>query len=89
MSFVCSGEVKDINLEEATPLESLVMRTSHTWYLSKFAEFVRLWHPYDMYAKYSMGLGILCLGHSSAYFALGYLSVQGYYLTEYAATVET
>jgi len=79
----------DINLEEATPLESLVMRTSHTWYLSKFAEFMRLWHPYDMYAKYSMGLGILCLGHSSAYFALGYLSVQGYYLTEYAATVIT
>lgn len=79
----------DINLEEATPLESLVMRTSHTWYLSKFAEFMRLWHPYDMYAKYSMGLGILCLGHSSAYFALGYLSVQEYYLTEYAATVIT
>eukprot|EP00438_Fugacium_kawagutii_P032267 Skav209898 [mRNA] locus=scaffold2642:404817:414089:- [translate_table: standard] len=83
------GETKDINLEEATPLESLVMRTSHTWYLSKFAEFMRLWHPYDMYAKYSMGLGILCLGHSSTYFALGVLSVQDYYLTEYAAFVAT
>ena len=80
---------EDINLEEATPLESLVMRTSHTWYLSKFAEFMRLWHPYDMYAKYSMGLGILCLGHSSAYFALGYLSVQDYYLSAYAACVIT
>ncbi len=40
-----------------------------------------------MYAKYSMGLGILCLGHSSAYFALGYLSVQDYYLSAYAACV--
>lgn len=79
----------DFNLEEATPLESLVMRTSHTWYLTKFAEFMRLWHPYDLYSKYSMGLGILCLGHSSAYFALGCLSVQDYFLTEYASTVVT
>jgi len=78
-----------VNLEEATPLESLVMRTSHTWYLTKFAEFMRLWHPYDLYSKYAMGLGILCLGHSSAYFALGYLAVQDYSLSEYAAAIVT
>lgn len=82
-------EDEDVNLEEATPLESLVMRTSHTWYLSKFAEFMRLWLPYDTYSKYSMGLGILCLGHSSAYFALGYLSVKDYWLTKYAAFIIT
>ncbi|CAJ1405446.1 unnamed protein product [Effrenium voratum] len=79
----------EINLEEATPLESLVMRTSHTWYLTKFAEFMRLWHPYDLYSKYSMGLGILCLGDSSAYFALGYLARQDYAFNEYAVTIVT
>ena len=36
-----------------------------------------------------MGLGILCLGHSSAYFAIGYLAVKDYQLTEYAAFVVT
>mmetsp|Transcript_53995 Transcript_53995/g.126064 ORF Transcript_53995/g.126064 Transcript_53995/m.126064 type:complete len:805 (+) Transcript_53995:64-2478(+) len=78
-----------VNLEEATPLESLIMRTSHTWYLTKFAEFMRLWHPYDLYSKYAMGLGILCLGHSSAYFALGFLAVQDYSRSEYAAAIVT
>eukprot|EP00931_Biecheleriopsis_adriatica_P008548 TRINITY_DN109705_c0_g1_i1.p1 TRINITY_DN109705_c0_g1~~TRINITY_DN109705_c0_g1_i1.p1 ORF type:complete len:864 (-),score=121.42 TRINITY_DN109705_c0_g1_i1:191-2737(-) len=79
----------DYNLEDATPLESLVVRSNHTWYLTKFAEFMRLWHPYDMYSKYAMGLGIVCLCHSSTYFTLGYLSVHHYAFSEYSAIVVT
>ncbi|CAE8696076.1 unnamed protein product [Polarella glacialis] len=79
----------EINLEEATPLESLVQRSTHTWYLTKFAEFMKLWHPYDMYSKYAMGLGIVCLVHSSAYFTLGTISVHDYAYAEYAACIVT
>mmetsp|Transcript_103505 Transcript_103505/g.302025 ORF Transcript_103505/g.302025 Transcript_103505/m.302025 type:complete len:792 (-) Transcript_103505:8-2383(-) len=63
----------DVNLEDATPLESLVVRTTHTWYLTKFAQFMRLWHPYDTSSKYAMGLGIISLGQGTAYFSLGTL----------------
>lgn len=75
------------NLEDATPLESLFKRTTHTWYLTKFAQFMRLWQPYDTYSKYSMGLGIVCLGQGSAYFFLGHLVSQTRYLSEWAAIV--
>eukprot|EP00933_Yihiella_yeosuensis_P080865 TRINITY_DN9437_c1_g1_i2.p1 TRINITY_DN9437_c1_g1~~TRINITY_DN9437_c1_g1_i2.p1 ORF type:complete len:842 (-),score=111.89 TRINITY_DN9437_c1_g1_i2:41-2566(-) len=78
-----------VNLEDATPLESLVQRSSHTWYLTKFAEFMRLWHPYDMYSKYSMGLGIVCLCHASAYFTMGSLTVHEYAFAHYAAAIVT
>eukprot|EP00443_Scrippsiella_acuminata_P049379 CAMPEP_0115380816 /NCGR_PEP_ID=MMETSP0271-20121206/5245_1 /TAXON_ID=71861 /ORGANISM="Scrippsiella trochoidea, Strain CCMP3099" /LENGTH=627 /DNA_ID=CAMNT_0002804067 /DNA_START=124 /DNA_END=2003 /DNA_ORIENTATION=+ len=78
-----------INLEDATPLESLVKRTTHTWYLTKFAQFMRLWQPYDTYSKYSMGLGIIALGQGSAYFSLGHLVSQGRFLSEWAACVLT
>jgi len=79
----------DINLEDATPLESLVQRSSHTWYLTKFAEFMRLWHPYDMYSKYAMGCGILCLCHGATYFTLGYLVTHPYAFSEFAAMIVT
>mmetsp|Transcript_86818 Transcript_86818/g.274031 ORF Transcript_86818/g.274031 Transcript_86818/m.274031 type:complete len:796 (-) Transcript_86818:67-2454(-) len=76
----------DINLEDATPLESLVVRSSHTWYLSKFAQFMRLWHPYDTSSKYAMGLGIISLGQGTAYFSLGTL-LSHRHLDEFSALV--
>lgn len=70
-----------------SPFESLAQRSSHAWYLTKFAEFMRLWHPYDIYSKWAMGLGIICLCHSSAYFTLGSISVHSYRNGDYAACI--
>jgi len=87
------GHVKDstqgVNLEDATPLESLVRRSSHTWYLTKFAEFMRLWHPYDTYSKFSMGLGVIALGQGSAYFMSSKLAVLDTYLSPLVACIVT
>ena len=77
------------NLEDDTPLESLVQRSTHTWYLTKFAEFMKLWHPYDTSSKYAMGLGIISLGQGTAYFSLGKLISNARPLTEYGALIIT
>lgn len=73
--------------QEVLPLETLNNTTTHTWYLTKFARFMRLWHPFDTYAKYSMGLGIVGLGHSAAYFCLGQLVASDRYLSSWVAIV--
>jgi len=73
------------NLEDATPLETLMKRSTHTWYLTKFARFMGLWMPYDSYSKHAMGLGIIALGQGSAYWALGTLISEGRFIDEWAA----
>lgn len=78
-----------VNLEDTTPLESLFKRTEHTWYLAKFQQFMRLWHPYDTYSKYSMGLGIICLGQGTAYMSLGKLVGEERFLSAWGACVLT
>mmetsp|Transcript_43384 Transcript_43384/g.99982 ORF Transcript_43384/g.99982 Transcript_43384/m.99982 type:complete len:770 (+) Transcript_43384:94-2403(+) len=79
-------EVPEVeNLEDATPLETLMKRSTHTWYLTKFARFMGLWMPYDSYSKHAMGLGIIALGQGSAYWALGTLISEGRFIDEWAA----
>eukprot|EP00928_Gymnodinium_smaydae_P011105 TRINITY_DN14141_c0_g2_i2.p1 TRINITY_DN14141_c0_g2~~TRINITY_DN14141_c0_g2_i2.p1 ORF type:complete len:860 (+),score=96.11 TRINITY_DN14141_c0_g2_i2:72-2651(+) len=75
------------NAEDATPLESLTVSSPYLWYLAKFARFMRLWLPYDTYAKYSMGLGIIALGQGSAYFTLGKLVGESHRKMSYWAVV--
>mmetsp|Transcript_31869 Transcript_31869/g.74500 ORF Transcript_31869/g.74500 Transcript_31869/m.74500 type:complete len:811 (-) Transcript_31869:101-2533(-) len=79
------GHFEDENLEDATPLESLMKRSTHTWYLTKFARFMGLWQPYDSYSKHAMGFGIIGLGQGSTYFALGTLLSTGRYFDEWPA----
>lgn len=74
--------------EDQTPLENLDVSSDHLWYLTKFADFMRLWLPYDKYAKYSMGLGIIALGQAAAYFCVASLISQGWGpLPEYSTVI--
>eukprot|EP00929_Paragymnodinium_shiwhaense_P041104 TRINITY_DN21381_c0_g2_i1.p1 TRINITY_DN21381_c0_g2~~TRINITY_DN21381_c0_g2_i1.p1 ORF type:complete len:941 (-),score=202.40 TRINITY_DN21381_c0_g2_i1:47-2869(-) len=76
--------------EDKTPLESFEVTGQYTWYLAKFARFMKLWLPYDTYSKYSMGLGIIALGQASAYFVMGLLvGEKGRSLPYWAAVVLT
>jgi len=75
----------DDTLEDLTPLESLVRSSMQLWYLTKFGRFMRLWLPYDTYSKYSMGLGIVSLGHAMGYFCLGKLISEGRHLSAWPA----
>lgn len=74
--------------EDATPLENLDVSSDHLWYLSKFSDFMRLWLPYDKFAKYCMGLGIVALGQAAMYFVVASLMSQGWGpLPEYSTVI--
>lgn len=73
------------NFEDLTPLESLVRGGNQLWYLSKFGRFMKLWLPYDTCTKYTMGLGIITLGHGMSYYSLGKLIYQRKQQGEWAA----
>jgi len=75
--------------EDLTPLETLEVKSDHLWYLTKFSNFSRLWLPYDTYSKFVMGLGILALGHSSAYFSLARLMRSQRHLSGFSAIALT
>lgn len=55
-------------------LEELETPTRDLIYLARFAHFMRLWVPFEIYAKYTIGLGLLNLAQGAAYFSLGSLS---------------
>lgn len=65
------GDPNGVVLEEVEP------PTRDLIYLARFAHFMRLWVPYEIYAKYSIGLGLLNLAQGAAYFSLGSLSWYG------------
>mmetsp|Transcript_22815 Transcript_22815/g.53300 ORF Transcript_22815/g.53300 Transcript_22815/m.53300 type:complete len:877 (+) Transcript_22815:78-2708(+) len=69
-----------VSLEDATPIETLEIRSQQTTYLAKFANFMQFWLPYDVFAKYTMGMGVIALGQGSAYFALAQLIEEGRFL---------
>mmetsp|Transcript_49774 Transcript_49774/g.116351 ORF Transcript_49774/g.116351 Transcript_49774/m.116351 type:complete len:607 (-) Transcript_49774:56-1876(-) len=70
----------EVSLEDATPIETLELRSQQTTYLAKFADYMQFWLPYDVFAKYTMGIGVIALGQGSAYFALAQLITQGRFL---------
>mmetsp|Transcript_82955 Transcript_82955/g.231410 ORF Transcript_82955/g.231410 Transcript_82955/m.231410 type:complete len:798 (+) Transcript_82955:114-2507(+) len=86
---VSAVEKKTATAEDLTPLESLEIKSDHLWYLTKFSNFSRLWLPYDTHAKFVMGLGIIALGHGSAYFALAKLIVQNRKMSSFSACALT
>lgn len=59
--------------QDIEPLEHLDKANSDTWYLAKFSDFMRIWHPYDVHSKYAMGIGNICLGQGFTYLAVGTL----------------
>lgn len=55
-------------------LEHLDPATKELLYLARFAHFIRLFVPYEVYAKYSIGIALVSLAHGAAYFCLGAIS---------------
>jgi hypothetical protein len=79
-NFAGSTEFREMHkqkghrLEDFTALENLDMKTTHTWYLSRYADFMQLWLWYEKYARLSMGLGIISLLHGCVYLLVWRLS---------------
>jgi hypothetical protein len=80
-----SQEGSDFVAEDFTALEHLEVSSTSLWYLTKFGYFMRLWMPYDTHCKFSMGLGMLALGHAGAYFTMGTIISGGFDVPWYAA----
>lgn len=59
--------------EQSRNLEEVAPHTRELLYLARFANFMKLWVPYETYAKYSIGLGLISLSQGAAYFSLGSL----------------
>lgn len=65
----------DIHLDEEARgdvqgFEHIDNWSPYTWYMVKFAKFMRLWHPYELRTKHSIVFGVLCLGQGGAFFII-------------------
>lgn len=67
-----AGEVTGGNGSQV--LEQLEPPTKDLIYLARFAHFMRLFVPYEIFAKYSIGIALISLSQGAAYFSLGSLS---------------
>lgn len=57
--------------------EELEPQTRELIYLERFAHFMRLWVPYEAYARLCIGLGFISLSQGAAYFCLGNMAHTG------------
>lgn len=68
-------------------LEDFNNVTYQTWYLTRFTDFMQLWHPHDIQSKYCMGLGTICLVQAFSYMAVGQLLTMGGHQDEFVALI--
>mmetsp|Transcript_97187 Transcript_97187/g.173142 ORF Transcript_97187/g.173142 Transcript_97187/m.173142 type:complete len:730 (-) Transcript_97187:132-2321(-) len=66
-----TGKGESLNEAESEKVEA---PTKELVYLSRFAHFMRLWVPYELHARFCIGLGFISLSQGAAYFVLGALT---------------